>query len=491
MQKVLIYFFKSHCVVGTLLVTSMTTAFAAAGDPLPRCSANLPQFYLMQYEDTGTLRRPAVPTTILSKATIPATGDVSLDVVWDSATAPTPSQWDSSLNAGASVAGGMGKDGYIYAMRAVGSYEPAWTKPGIWGPPDNIWRSHTRSYEILRYGRDGVDNLGIVDGLGPYIDDTGTALTGAIDLRLGPNFNAADIDPITGMMYVGALRTGGSLNKLFKIDVTQTPPQYVGALDLSAKIPGAQSGDFAIDAAGEWAYGIATTGNILNGKSVSYRIKLSNGDVEILAQGLGSFPFGAAARLTNDANKMAFYTGLGTQVMNLPDGTLEQPQATAFSASTDAAACLPKLLATLQCDNTALYDSPGNVAQCTVTLNQPAPTDNFAIDLIAPAASNRYSSSCSGSLAIGKGQTTAQCTITATPNTIAGDGNVTAVLALAAAHSDADYELDSPSQVNVLIQDDDQLATIVPTPVPSLGQWALLLMSLALAGLAAVRWHRP
>lgn len=93
------------------------------------------------------------------------------------------------------------------------------------------------------YGRDGVDNLGIVSGLGPYrmLSSNPADVPGAIDARLGPNFNAADIDPVTGIMYLASFQTGGALNRLYRIDVTQTPPQYLSTLTLTAPISRARS----------------------------------------------------------------------------------------------------------------------------------------------------------------------------------------------------------------------------------------------------------
>ena len=311
------------------------SAFAASGAPLPRCSADTQSFYLMRYIEAANGSN-AAPKTILELATAPASGAVTLRLIWDGQTAPTPSARDLSKNAGATVAGGMGKDGYIYAMRAIGTQEPGWDlQGGTWAGPNFEWRTHTRYYEMLRYGRDGVDNLGIVSGLGPYrmLSSNPADVPGAIDARLGPNFNAADIDPVTGIMYLASFQTGGALNRLYRIDVTQTPPQYLSTLTLSANIPGAQSGDFAIDAAGQYAYGVATTGNVLTGTSVSYRIRLSDGNVETLASGLGNLPFGAAARLPNAADKFAFY-GYSTRIMTVPAGTLGANQSTA-SANRD------------------------------------------------------------------------------------------------------------------------------------------------------------
>ncbi|WP_354446587.1 IPTL-CTERM sorting domain-containing protein [Ottowia thiooxydans] len=398
-------------------------------------------------------------------ATVPATGTVARTTIWNAATAPTPSQWDGSPMAGATVAAGMGKDGYIYAMRAVGTQE-TWTYPGTWAGTDQTWRTHTRYYEMLRYGRSGVDNLGIVSGLGTYrtiANDASSQVNGAVDLRLGPNFNAADIHPITGVMYLASFQTGGALNRLYLIDVTQTPPQYLSTLNLDANIPGAQSGDFAIDAAGEYAYGVAKAAGLL-GNSTSYRIRLSDGHVENLASGLGIFPFGAAARLPNDPAKMAFY-GQGTRIMSLPGGTLGATQTTQSSDSADAASCLPKLKATLQCTPLTLVDADANVSTCTVTLDQPAPVGGIDVTLTPPPGNPRYSTTCGTSISVPAGQATAQCTITATPNTVPGDGDVTADIALATPASTADYELGTPTSANVLIQNDDALlATVICTP---------------------------
>jgi len=449
-------------------------AMAASGAPLPRCDASGQSFYLTRY--TGPAATGTPPTAILDLATAPATGAVAIAPIWSGAAAPTVSAREIGLTppnpplpAGASVAGGMGKDGYIYTMRAVDGDNNWDTSPAAgWGSAaGGGWRSHTRYYEMLRYGRNGVDNLGIVSGLGTYQTDPtdpSTLVSGAIDLRLGPNFNAADIDPVTGIMYLANFQTGGALNRVFKIDVTQTPPLYVGTLNLASNIPGAQSGDFAIDASGQWAYGIATTGNVITGTSVSYRFNLSSGAVETLAAvspAPFNSPYGAAARLPNATDKLAFY-GLGTRIMSIPAGTVGPSQSTAGATSGDAAACLPKLTATLVCTPDALVDAAGNISNCTVTLDQAAPAGGLAIALTPPAANPRYTSSCGSSIVVAAGQTTASCSITATPNTTPGDGDVTAALALATPAATDDYVLGTPSGAEVRIRNDDVDIPITP-----------------------------
>ena len=446
-------------------------AWADAGAPLPRCSADPAkpsQFYLMRYMEPGTAN--TAPKTILDLATVPATGAVTATTIWDGATAPRVSPRDLSLTSGATVAGGMGKDGYIYAMRAVGATEAGWDLQGnTWTAPGNEWRTHTRYYEMYRYGRGGVDNLGIVQGLGTYrtvANDPATQVAGVIDLRQGPNFNAADIDPVTGTMYLANfrnLRTGatGPFPQVYRIDVTQSPPRYVDTLQLQANLPGNQSGDFAIDAAGQWAYGIANN----SFTAQAYRFRLSDGTVEVLGAPFISLPWGGGARLTNNPAAMAFY-GFGTRVMSIPAGTLGATQSTATSDSADAAACLPKFVATLQCSPANLVDSANNVSQCTVTLDKPAPAGGVEVALTPPPANPRYTSTCGASLTVPAGQTSAPCTITAAPNTVPGDGFVDATVALAPPDPLADYELGTPTSATVRIDDDD-LYTVSLSCTPS------------------------
>ncbi|MBP7453667.1 MAG: hypothetical protein KA914_12815 [Ottowia sp.] len=480
------------------------SVYAQAGAPLPRCSADPAgpgQFYLMRYSEvTG-----GAPTTNLSLASVPATGAVGLTQIWNGATAPRVSPRDLSPVSGATVAGGMGKDGYIYAMRAVGTNEPGWDLLG--GAWASEWRTHTRYYEMFRYGRDGVDNLGIVQDLGTYLTSTdvsGVAVPGALDLRLGPNFNAADIDPVTGIMYVAVFQnlspTAVTFPRVYKIDVTQSPPRYVGTLQLLGNLPGApgatvasQSGDFAIDATGTWAYGVATqqTGSTFGipiYTSINYRFNLASGAVETLGAAYSGGPYGAGARLTNNADAMGFFgsTGFlatGTRVMTIPAGTLAPAQTTSGASSADAAVCLPKLVATLQCTPTSLVDAAGNVSQCTVTLDQPAPAGGLPIALVPPPGNVRYTTTCGASLTVAAGATTAQCSITAVPNTVPGDGFVDAPIALATPAATADYELGTPAAATVRIDDDD----LAPVAVPALGMWGLLLMSLGLGALALRR----
>lgn len=470
-------------------LTASSGAWAAAGGPLPRCDKSTASFYLMRYVEATAAN--TAPKTVLSQATVPASGAVALATIWDGATAPTPSPRDLSSASGATVAGGMGNDGYIYAMRAVGTQEPGWDLQGRpWADPNGEWRTHTRHYEMLRYGRDGVDNLGIVTGLGTFrtvATDPATQTNGAVDQRLGPNFNAADVDPKTGIFYLANFQSGGALNKVHRIDVTTTPPQYIDTLTLSGNIPGAQSGDFAIDANGEWAYGVATASSIL---SQAYRFNLSTGAVESLGSQFISGPFGGGARLLHDDTKMAFY-GTSTRIMTIPAGTLGSNQTTATANSADAAACLPKLEVTLACTPAELFDSPANAATCTLTLDAPAPVGGLAIALDAIAADPRYGTTCTSPQTIAEGETSTTCTVTATPNTDVGDGDVPVTVALSAPGAQDDYVLGTPSSAELLVRDDDAAVPpgpgTEPTPVPVDAPWMLGLLGALLAGSGALR----
>ena len=79
------------------------------------------------------------------------------------------------------------------------------------------------------------------------------------------------------------------------------------------------------------------------------------------------------------------------------------------------------------------------------------------------------------------GATQASCNVTATANTTPGDGDVVANLALMAG---AGYTLGPNASAAITIANDD---SALPQPVPTLGVWSLLLMSLGLSGLA---WRR-
>ena len=146
----------------------------------------------------------------------------------------------------------------------------------------------------------------------------------------------------------------------------------------------------------------------------------------------------------------------------------------------------PPPTVTLTCDPTALMDADGNVSTCTITSDQPAPEGGLPVALTPPADNERYTTTCASPLTIAEGGTTVTCTITAVANTVVGDGSVTATLAIAESEA---YALGDPASADVVINDDDQAGPVIttPTPVPTLSEWALMLLGLGIAGLAARR----
>jgi hypothetical protein len=313
------------CVAAGVLAGAGGSAWAAAGGPLPRCAVGSQSFYLARYTSTASY-----PTTTLEQITLNG-ASATVTPVWAAEGAPLPPPEDvaaAGRTAGATVAMGMHpSNGYIYAVRAVEN-DPGW--PGY----PATWRDINSHYQIFKYGASGVDNLGPIQGL-----------PSTLLYQLGPNYNAADFDPVSGDLYIANFQSSGQLNTLVRVSLAGDVPTYVSTLTLSPSIPGAQSGDFAIDASGTYAYGIAKASGGL-GTSMSYRINLATGAVQSLLAppGLDTYtPFGAAARL-QDGN-MAFYvagTG-GIRLLTVPTGAVSGSATTAAAASADAASCLPLL----------------------------------------------------------------------------------------------------------------------------------------------------
>ena len=129
-------------------------------------------------------------------------------------------------------------------------------------------------------------------------------------------------------------------------------------------------------------------------------------------------------------------------------------------------------------------DAENNVALCTVTSDELAPEGGLSVAIALPG-SNRYTSTCVSPLIIPEGETTATCTITAVPNTVVGDGDAIATLTVLAGEG---YAPGDPASAEVTIADDDKAVTTAgPTPIPTLSEWALILLSLGIAGFAARR----
>ncbi|MCS4294993.1 hypothetical protein M2375_003226 [Comamonas sp. BIGb0152] len=141
------------------------------------------------------------------------------------------------------------------------------------------------------------------------------------------------------------------------------------------------------------------------------------------------------------------------------------------------------------CTPSELVDSPNQQSACTISSNTPAGASGLNVNLTLPANNPRYTSSCATPITIPAGQTSATCGISATANTLAGDGDVTATLTIAAPSDVNDYTIGvNPAQV--LVKDDDQSGGTVAKAVPTLQEWALLALTLLLALFGATRLRR-
>jgi len=480
-----------------LAVVASGAAHAQAGNPLPRCAVGENAFYLLRFSEGNP------GTNALIKVGVSGAG---------SALAATQTTVWAAQSPGTVAAGMRPQDGYIYGVRAVS---------GDSADAPGTWQQDFRAFQVIRYGAAGAQNLGVIDASAFAM--TGTPPHSIFDPSPNPNFNAADIDPSTGELVVGMLRTGNygrsggtvqQMKTLLHIDVTASPPRLVKVTDLSVPVLLNSSGDFAIDATGTYAYGISYRSPVVSGFTMTtpaasyfWRADLATGAVTqtvanlpvssnalslALSPQAGDQPYGGGALLPDGS--FAFYanqTPAGVNSGSIAEGRLVNIDAsgtvlgyaaiTPGSNSADAARCLPQLTATLQCNPDSLVDAAGNVSNCTVTLDQPAPAGGLAVALVPPASNPRYTTTCGSSLTVAAGATTAQCTITATPNTVPGDGFVDAILQLATPDPLADYALGTPSAATVRVNDNDL------APVPGLGLWGLLLVSLGLGAVARRR----
>ncbi len=476
----------TNALLGIGVLVASSPAWSDAGEPLPRCAVADNAFYVFRFTE-GNPAKVALSSVKVLPSGAPTT-PFAQDPVLSGATPGT-------------VAAGMNpKDGYIYALRGVSG--------DTFDAPSPIYYQDFRAFQVLRYGSAGVDNLGVIDA--SSFPMTGTSPPHSIfDPSPNPNFNAADIDPKTGNLIVGLLRTGNygddktRQSRLLRIDITTTPPKLISVLNLSPDIPLNQSGDFAIDATGTYAYGIGykaatLTPSVSPPSSIFWRVDLTSGVVTTVAalpssslaqlvaayaggaaslatemnSKAGNLPFGGAALLPDGtfafyANQTADSSFMTTRalssavgkVLNIKsDGTiLGFLNITPGSDSADGTQCLPPLpVVTLSCDPATLVDAASNVSTCTVTSDTAAPTGGLSVALTLPTANpTRYTTTCETPIVIKAGEKTAQCTITAVENTVPGDGSVTATLALATPAAGAAYTLGTPTSANVTVNNDD------------------------------------
>lgn len=132
----------------------------------------------------------------------------------------------------------------------------------------------------------------------------------------------------------------------------------------------------------------------------------------------------------------------------------------------------------------------GNVSTCQVSVANPPLLDSenptFDVSLTATGDASRFSSTC-GTVSfavadVGADPAVKTCTVTATPNTTVGDGNVD--VAVAVVNSPGGYRVDPNSGSAVVTVVDDDVAP--PVGVPTLGHLALAMLGM-LMGLAGWR----
>lgn len=151
----------------------------------------------------------------------------------------------------------------------------------------------------------------------------------------------------------------------------------------------------------------------------------------------------------------------------------------------------PKPNVSLVCAPVVLVDSPNQISTCTVTSDIPAGSSGLSVNLTLPAVNPRYTTSCLSPLVISAGSSSATCTVTATANTVVGDGSVIADLLIAPADTPSDYAITGPA-AQITVNDDD---TNPPqpgpaTPVPTLSDWAIALLSVLTIGISGVFTRR-
>jgi hypothetical protein len=152
--------------------------------------------------------------------------------------------------------------------------------------------------------------------------------------------------------------------------------------------------------------------------------------------------------------------------------------------------------ASIQCDKAQLLDSEGQTSICTLRLSRPA---EAALNIVLNTSgdTSRYSG-CAGPLEIAAGANTASCMITATANTVRGDGQVTVSVAIEPAATADDYSLLAGASVaSIHIADDDEVVAapvVLPpaaaVPVPGLSGAMLAVLSMGLVGCGAFTSRR-
>lgn len=145
----------------------------------------------------------------------------------------------------------------------------------------------------------------------------------------------------------------------------------------------------------------------------------------------------------------------------------------------------------ISCTPKVLTDSENQQAICAIKADTVV-SSNLNISLESLASTVRLNGACTNrtSITIPAGQDSVTCDISAVANTVAGDGNVTAMMTIAdPAPSTPPLYTVSIRSDSVEIQNDDGATPPVATPVPAIGEWGVIALSslLAMFGLARSR----
>ncbi|WP_312834575.1 autotransporter outer membrane beta-barrel domain-containing protein [Comamonas sp.] len=392
----------------------------------------------------------------------------------------------------------------------------------------------------LVFGRSqrGVINFNHTDASGNYVFAPSMTGTGTVNINEAgtTRFTGNNVYSGTTSVNAGVLRAGSDTGFSAASDFvvasgatldTDTFSNTVGSLSNAGTVTMAAGGTSGV---------LTVAGNYSsNGGSLALNTALGDSDspTELLVVN-GDTSGTTTLNITNVGGTGAPTSGLGimvVQVNGASNGTFRLPapgylQAGSFRydlvktgnhwylVSEARAESAPAV--GVVCTPAELSDAAGKVATCKVSLNA-ALTSDLSVNLALPAASARYTTTCSSPIVVPAHATEASCTITAVPNNTANDGDVTATLAIAPPTVADAYTVNGPA-AQVLIKDKDKTGgdngggdngggngggdngggngggdngggTAVPHKVPTMGAVGLMAMASVL-GLLGVRRTR-
>lgn len=302
---------RALCAAAMLAFGGNALSQSTVGDPLPQCPANTEGFYAFNISGSGSAAQ---------LITLTASG------------AGVQSQVAYGAGSESTAVGMHPQNGYLYGVRTL-----------IANPINN-----PEYLEVIKYGASGFENLGPVQGMPAGYDRY-------------PYFNSADIAP-DGFLYIAKFFVdqtvpGGNHGEILKISLANDQPTYVATIALTpgvgeASAPGVKpvfsdvSQDFAIDASGQYAYGLIEKFNpalgAVRGRVDAYRIDLATGAVTFDQNfaNVREFSYQGTARLPGGDYAITGKNGDYRLMSNLqPLGTSDQWPG-GVNGSGDAASCI-------------------------------------------------------------------------------------------------------------------------------------------------------